>query len=162
MGCIKLMVNLGSEITKLVRRFEALNVCISTVIRTHVTKFVETITRTPAKAGSGDGEARLGSITFTGFQRSVSCRLIDICSQLTFANAFITQHSTCARAYSGLFTDIAVMWNERSSENIFPGIAMCEQLSVQSGESAGDTQEQGARAQPVGGRCFDACQADCR
>lgn len=97
MGCIKLIVNLQSEITKLVRWFEALNVCISTVIETHVTKFVVTITRTIAKAGSGDGEAKLGSITFTEFQQSVSCRLIDICSQLTFANAFITQHSTCVR-----------------------------------------------------------------
>jgi hypothetical protein len=129
------MVNLQDSISKLVRWFSALNDCIKFIAEEQVDPFLKTITRAATGGLSDASKIKVGKITFSEFQRTVcGCGCVVACTILITFQC-IYNGALTIRAYFGIFTDVAVMWNQMSIENIFPGLKLVQELSVQDNET---------------------------
>ncbi|KAF8803263.1 hypothetical protein BYT27DRAFT_7195858 [Phlegmacium glaucopus] len=112
--CIKLIVHLKAQIQNLVRFFQAISSTIKVVVRLHVNPFLQTIEMSVAADGTDPSRHLVvGNYTLADYQRT------------TLYDATVT-----LRAYFSVFGDIARMWVKLSQENIFPGLKMCDELSV--------------------------------
>ncbi|KAF8174179.1 hypothetical protein K438DRAFT_2023232 [Mycena galopus ATCC 62051] len=112
--CIKLIVHLKAQIQNLVRFFQAISSTLKVVVRLHVNPFLQTIQMSVATDVTGpDKDLVVGNYTLTDYQRTM------------LYDATIT-----LRAHFSVFGDIARMWVKLSQENIFPGLKMCDEMSV--------------------------------
>ncbi|KAI5920341.1 hypothetical protein F4810DRAFT_703039 [Camillea tinctor] len=115
--CIKLIVELKSQITNLVRFFNTMTVVIEICINLHVDPFLETVNMIVAEGDDPHKSVRIGDYTLTDFQR-----------------AQVHSAATTMRSYFSVFGDIAKMWVDLSKENVLPGLRLCDELSITADE----------------------------
>ncbi|CZT44825.1 uncharacterized protein RSE6_05064 [Rhynchosporium secalis] len=116
--CIKLIINLKEQITKLVRFFEAIAAVIGISIKYQVDPFLETIKAIVAADGTDPNkDLKIGDYTLTDFQASQ-----------------VYSAAVTIRSYFGVFGDIASMWCELSMSSIMPGLKLCDEISVTADE----------------------------
>ena len=107
-SCIKLIINVKTQIKNLVRFFKSASVAIEDVVKVIVTPFIEQITA--IRTGGGHTKT-IGTFTLTEFQRT-----------LVYSSAMtISSHFS-------VFGDIASMWAHLSMDNVKPGLYFLDQL----------------------------------
>jgi hypothetical protein len=127
-----LIVHLKSQIENLFRFFQTISSTLKLVVKLHVNPFIETI-QTSVAADGTDPSKRLvvGNYTLADYQRTVRTFVYRLCCtnepnyKQTLYEATLT-----IRAYFGVFGDIARLWVKLSQANIFPGLKLCDELSV--------------------------------
>ena len=109
-SCIKLIVNVKTQIMNLVCFFKSISASIDDVVQFNVTPFLEQITA----ISSGGGHTKtIGPFTLTDFQRS-----------LVYSSA------VTIRSHFSVFGDIASMWVHLSIDNIRPGLEFLDKLTI--------------------------------
>ena len=117
------------QITHLVRAFKAIALTVDLVVQSFVNPFIETM-KTLSSSGEDPNRAtRVGSLTLTDLQRS----------QVYAATLII-------RSYVSLFGGIAEMYARLSMDCIFPGLRMCDELSMLSGNRDSDSMKRRVEA----------------
>ncbi|KAF4342143.1 hypothetical protein FBEOM_3876 [Fusarium beomiforme] len=107
---IATMAKMKTEISNLVRFFNAISVIVRFVADKHVNTYIGSIN------SGGDGP-KVGPYSMIDFQRSS-----------------ILNRMTTIRAYFSAFSEYATMWTQISRDSVFPMLRMVEQLSAFGGQ----------------------------
>ncbi|EGR44554.1 uncharacterized protein TRIREDRAFT_112146 [Trichoderma reesei QM6a] len=110
--CISTLSKLKAEITKLARFFLAIGQMIDHAMENQIVRFIDYV-----ETATSDGPSIAG-FTFTDLRRQT-----------------IFTFTMMIRAYLGMFRGIGLMYTSVSKEYIFPGLELCEQLSVEANAS---------------------------
>ena len=109
-SCIKLIINMKTQIMNLVCFFKSILASIEDVIKFNITPFTEQI----RAFGTGGGHTKtIGPFTLSDLQRS-----------LVYSSA------VTIRSYFSVFGDIAKMWTLLSIDNIKPGLYLLDKLML--------------------------------
>ena len=109
-SCIKLIVNVKTQIMNLVSFFKAISASIEDIVTFNITPFIEQIT---AIANGAGHTQTIGPFTLTDYQKT-----------LVYSSAVMI------RSHFSVFGDIAQIWVRFSIENIKPGLTLMDDLST--------------------------------
>ena len=109
-SCIKLIVNVKTQIMNLVSFFKAISALIEDIVTFNITPFIEQIT---AIANGAGHTQTIGPFTLTDYQKT-----------LVYSSAVMI------RSHFSVFGDIAQIWVRFSIENIKPGLTLMDDLST--------------------------------
>ncbi|KAF5671095.1 hypothetical protein FCIRC_8785 [Fusarium circinatum] len=144
--CIKLIINVKSQITNLVRFFGAITTTIDVVVSKTVTKFLKTV----SIAVSSDpvalekGKIKVGNYSLLDAERTM-----------------IYQGALTVSAYFSLFADVGTMWRDVSKDHIFAGIALVGQISA-SNDQPGEMKKNVKLLETWSGKAQSSIRESCK